>query len=617
MANRSDSGYKSWPLAEPLQRPRRSPWAYLRPYRTRIVLGTVLLLATSVCALTVPWLLGNTIDALRSDAPMEKIPTLAGLMVGFAILQAIVRIGSRLALFNTAREAEYDLRREVFDHLLRLEPGFYQRNPTGDVMSRLTNDVLSVRVLWGPGILNVVNTTFTFTTTLVLMLMIDPWLTLFAMMPFPVVLLIGRFFGKRIYKVSRGVQAQLGAVSSAVQEDLSGVGVIKTYTLEQPRYRNFEGMSKTLLSRNMALVKVRGLLMPALGGLASLGTVVVIYVGGREYIRGNIGLGRLVQFNAYLALLLWPTMALGWVISMFQRGYAAWSRLVQLLETRPAITDGHGGRRFAHDGGKRGALKIDNLSVTLDDRPILDAVSFTVPAGTLTAIVGRTGSGKSTLVAAIPRLLEIGRGTIFLDGVDVTTMPLPELRRAVGYAPQQAFLFSTTIADNIAFGCELTDEGDKLSDEDKAKRVRAAADAAGLSRDLSALPNGLDTVVGERGITLSGGQRQRVALARALATSPDILILDDSLSAVDAETEREILSHLDESLSGRTALIISHRVAAVKRADQIVVLDEGRVVELGSHAELLAAGGVYAELYKTQLEATPDELERPLAEVQP
>ncbi len=547
---------------------------------------------------------------------MDKIPGLVGLMIGFAVIQAVVRIGSRLALFNTAREAEHDLRRDLFGHLLRLEPNFYQKNSTGDVMSRLTNDVQTVRLLWGPGVLNIVNTAFIFTTALTLMFFIDWRMTLWALIPFPMVMLIGRLFGKRIYKASRGVQSQLGKVSSAVQEDLTGINVIKTYTLEAPRYDNFAWMSHTLLHRNMALVKIRGLLLPALGALASIGTVVVIYVGGRAYIEGRIGLGQFVQFNAYLALLLWPTMALGWLISMFQRGYAAWSRLTQLMETEPAITDGPGGGERPKDG-KRGALEIRNLSITLGDRLVLDDVSFQVPAGTLTAIVGRTGSGKSTLVASIPRLIEIPAGSVFLDGNDVTQLSLRDLRRAVGYAPQQAFLFSTSIAANIAFGYELNADGAELSADERDKRMRDAAEAAGLSRDLAALPDGFDTVVGERGITLSGGQRQRVALARALATSPDILILDDSLSSVDAETEREILGHLDEALHGRTAIIISHRVAAVKRAQQIVVLDEGKVAELGTHDSLLAAGGIYAELYKTQFASFLDEDEPVAAEAQP
>lgn len=621
VAPRSDSGYKVCPLTAPPEPPAKTPWRYLRPYRKRILLGSVLILVTNVFALSVPWLLGKTIDALGSDDPMDKIPGLVAMMIGFAAIQAVVRIGSRLALFNTAREAEHDLRRDLFKHLLRLEPAFYRWNSTGDVMSRLTNDVQNVRLLWGPGVLNMVNTAFIFTTALTLMLMIDPIMTGWALLPFPFVVLIGRVFGKRIYTSARGVQSQLGKVSSAVQEDLSGVSVIKTYTLEDPRLDNFVGMSRTLLDRNMALVKVRGLLLPALGALASVGTVVVIYVGGRAYIHGRISLGEFVQFNAYLGLLLWPTMALGWLISMFQRGYAAWSRIAQLMNTKPQIADGPSTRDPHDPNARRGALEVKNLTITLEERNVLEDVSFEVPAGTLTAIVGRTGSGKSTLVAAIPRLIEIPRGCVFLDGDDVTDLSLRDLRRAVGYAPQEAFLFSTTIANNIAFGYELGGEGDTLTDAERDKRMRDAAEAAGLSRDLTALPDGFDTVVGERGITLSGGQRQRVALARALATSPDILILDDSLSSVDAETEREILGHLEEALHGRTAILISHRVAAVKRADQIVVLDEGRVAETGNHDSLLAKNGIYAELYKTQFASTLDDDdaqdEEPPAQVTP
>ncbi len=579
-----------------------SPWTYLRRYRSRVLVGVVLLLVTNVLGLTIPYLLGRTVDALQGPEPAQAVPPLALLMVGFAVAKAGVRVGSRIAIFNAARMAEHDLRSDLFAHLLALEPAYFRDHPTGDVMSRLTNDVQTVRALWGPGLLNVINTTFVFSTALVLMLLIDPELTLWAMLPYPAIVVIGRLFGRRIYRASRAVQNQLGDLSTSVQEDLTGIGVIKSYTLEERRHANFRNHSEVLLARNMSLTKVRGYMMPILGGLASLGTVAVIWIGGTAVIDGRIDLGQMVQFNAYLAMLLWPTMALGWMISLFQRGLASWSRLTELSQTQPKIASGPVRQGAAPKPGPRrtrtkaAAIEVRDLTVEIDGRKLLDRVSLSIPAGSVTAVVGRTGAGKSTLVEALPRLIEIPRGCVFLDGKDVCEMPLDELRADVGYAPQEAFLFSTTIADNIRYGIDEQDRADLAG----PSLTRIAA-AAGLEHDLAALPNGFDTVVGERGITLSGGQRQRVALARALAADPPVLILDDSLSSVDAETERRILGQLTDVIRGRTAILISHRVAAVKRADQIAVMEAGRIAETGTHDELLAAGGLYAELYQSQL----------------
>ncbi len=563
------------------------PFTHLRPYRRRVAVGIVLLFATNALALTIPYLLGRTIDALRGPDPAAEVAILALLMIGFAAAKALIRVGSRVTIFDAARMGEHDLRSELFAHLLRLEPAFHREHPIGDTMSRLTSDVQTVRALWGPGILNLVNTTIIFASALVLMILIDPRLTLWAMLPYPIIIVMGQLFGRRIYRASRAVQEQLGDLSNTVQEDLAGIGIIKTYTLEERRRHNFANMSETLLGHNMVLTRIRGSLMPILGGLAALGAVAVIWIGGQAVIDGRIGLGQMIQFNAYLALLLWPTLALGWMLSLLQRGMASWARLREILTTEPGIVSGQ--RPAPATVG--GAIQIRDLTVTIDGRAVLDQVSLDIPAGSVTAVVGRTGAGKSLLVEALPRLIDIPAGTVFLDHVDVTEMPLTSLRGAIGYAPQEAFLFSTTIAANIGFG----------RDDDDREALVSAALAAGLERDLTALPNGYDTVVGERGITLSGGQRQRVALARALASQPRVLILDDSLSSVDAETEREILSQLSGVLAGRTAILISHRVAAVKRADQIVVLDDGRVVETGTYDELMSAGGLYAELYQSQL----------------
>jgi ATP-binding cassette subfamily B protein len=572
-----------------------SAWSFLLRYRAKVLLGAFLLVATNGLALVIPYLLGRTIEALRGDDPASTVPVLALAMIGFAVAQAFTRIGSRISLFNAARQAEADLRSSLFAHLMTLDPGYYRAHPVGDVMSRMTSDVQTVRAMWGPGILNLVNTSVLFVAALVLMVGIDPWLTLWALLPYPVVVLLGTIYGRLIYRSSFAVQEEMGRLSTALQEDLGGIAVIKTYTLEERRARVFRTRSDAVLRKNMVLTRTRGQLMPLLGAVASLGTVVVLWLGGTAVINGRISLGQLIQMNAYLALLVWPTLALGWMIAVLKRGQASWARLAALLETVPAIQSGAVALPI---DSVRGEVSLRGLTIEIGGRKLVDDVTFDMKPGTVTAIVGRLGSGKSLLLEAIPRILDVAPDQVFLDGHCVTTLHLADLRASIGYAPQEAFLFSTTIAENIAMG--IRDQA-SVGDAGVRARVAAAARAAGLERDLAALPDGLETMVGERGVTLSGGQRQRVALARALAAEPRVLVLDDSLSSVDAETEKEILERLDEVMRGRTAILISHRVAAVRRAQQIVVLDAGRVVERGTHAELLARGGVYAELYRAQL----------------
>ncbi len=599
---------------------RLTAWSYLRRYRGPIGGGMTMLLLTNVLFLGIPVSTGGAIRALQGPDPAGDVWPWALAMAGFALATALTRIWSRIWIFNAARAAEYDLRSDLFGHLLTLDAGFYRKNPTGDVMSRLTNDVQTVRAMWGAGILNVFNTAFAFATVLVMMLRLDPITTAWAIVPFPTIVLVGRVFGKRIYKGSRDVQAQLGKLSSDLQEDLGGIQVIKSYALEPVRRTRFVAASEKLLDANMVLTRVRGQLVPVLGALSSAGSIIVLWVGGQR-----LSVDGLVEFSQYLARLVWPTLALGWMLSLMQRGQASWSRLDALFQTRPVVADGTGPAIPADE--LKGRLEIKDLTITIDGRAILDHVSITMPAGTTTAIVGRTGAGKSTLVDALVRVSEIPTGTIFLDGRDLTTLPLGQVRSAIGYSPQEAFLFSTTIADNIAMGYgsgravprARAEELDRIGARTAAAdahdpmpggvpdpRVVTATEAAGLAKDVARMPEGLATVVGERGITLSGGQRQRVALARALAKLPTVLILDDSLSSVDAETERVILGHLRAVMRARTSILISHRVAAVKDADQIVVLDAGKVAEVGTHAALLARGGLYAELYQTQLD--PDEL---------
>jgi ATP-binding cassette subfamily B protein len=560
-----------------------------------VIAGCVCLAITNTLALAIPWLIKAAIDALRNlpAAAAHRIVVWDAIkIIILAVVQGLIRTWSRILIFNAGRNVEYALRRDLFAHLTTLEPGFYRRHPTGDVMSRMTNDLGAVRMLFGPGLLNLFNTAFVYATTLALLVRLSPRLTLFALLPYPALLAGARIVSRRMYRASRAIAEQLGVMSAAIQEDLAGIAVIKSYTLEPGRQESFRALNDEYLVRSLALVRARGALMPLFAALGGLGTLIVLGAGGREVIAGRMSLGGLVAFNAYLVMLSWPTIALGWIIGIWQRGVASWARVRELLTTQPAIADGAAANADAAIGAP--SIEVSDLSLSIDGRKLLDSVWFSLPAGATLAVVGPTGAGKTTLVDAILRMQDVGPGKVKIGGRDVTTIPLRRLRGITGYAPQDAFLFSATVAENIGFG---------LRGAPDPARIRRAAEAAGLGPDIAALPEGYDTVVGERGITLSGGQRQRVALARALAAEPQVLILDDSLSSVDAQTEREILTRLRPILAGRTSIVISHRVAAVKDADRILVLDGGRVAEQGTHATLLAKGGLYASLYREQLAA--------------
>jgi len=577
----------------------------IRPELPLLAGGTLLLAATNALGLTIPWLLKGAIDSLRglqatpgaaAGKTIHLVTVTAALIAGAAAVQAIARTFSRILIFNAGRNVEYQLRQDLFWHLCRMDPGFFRRNSTGDVMSRMTNDLSAVRMLFGPGILNVVNTAIVYVTGVWLLVHLSPWLTLVAVAPYPILIVTARLWSRIIYGASRAMQDQLGTLSTALQEDLAGIAVVKSYALEETRQAAFARQSEGYLDRALALARARGGLTPLFALIGALGTLIVLWVGGRQVIAGKMTLGSLVAFNAYLVYLSFPTIALGWILAVWQRGLAAWVRVRELLATAPAISDDASVSPSATPG--QPSVSIRELCVVREGRVILDRVSVDVPAGGTLAVVGPTGSGKTTLIDAVPRFLEVPRGVVFVGGRDVHDLPIGTLRALVGYAPQEAFLFSATVGENVAFGLPPG-----LDAETRARRVARAVEAAGLSGDLAALPDGIETLVGERGVTLSGGQRQRVALARALAAEPAILILDDSLSSVDAQTERDILTRLGPILRGRTSILVSHRVAAVRRADLIVVMDEGRVAERGTHEQLLAAGGLYASLYREQLAA--------------
>ncbi|HVY36797.1 MAG TPA: ABC transporter ATP-binding protein [Polyangia bacterium] len=573
---------------------RASILARLRPEIAGILAGSLCLVATNALALAIPWLIKSAIDTLRAGTAGAHAATNvhtavvrdAALIAVLAAGQAVIRTFSRIFIFNAGRNIEYRLRGDLFRHLLRLDAGFYRQHPTGDVMSRLTNDLGAVRQLFGPGLLNLINTALVYATTVWLLLHLSPRLTLWALLPYPFLLVTARLSSRRVYHWSRAIQEQLGVMSASIQEDLAGVAVIKHYTLEPVRDARFRALNDTYLDRALALVRVRGTLSPLFAVMGGAGTLIVLWAGGHEVIAGRLTVGGLVAFNAYLVLLSWPTIALAWIIGIWQRGIAGWARVRVLLETPPRI------QSKPVDGATpelpAPSIDVRSLTIEVGGRRLLDRVSFSLPAGGTLAIVGPTGAGKTTLVDALVRMQDVAPGQIFIGGRDITEIPLPVLRGQIGYAPQDAFLFSATVAENIGFVPA------------ERSRIEAAAEAAGLLPDLAVLPDGYETLVGERGLTLSGGQRQRVALARALAADPRILILDDSLSSVDAQTEREILTRLRPILAGRTSVLISHRLAAVRDADLVLVLDGGRVAESGTHASLMAAGGLYATLYRTE-----------------
>ena len=578
---------------------RRLAIAAPSPELLGIVAGCGCLAATNLLALAIPWLIKSAIDALRTLPPAAAHAAVvedAIAIIGFAVLQALIRTWSRILIFNAGRNIEYGLRRDLFEHLTRLDAGFFRRHPTGDVMSRLTNDLGAVRMLFGPGLLNLFNTAFVYATTLGLLIRLSPRLTLLALLPYPALLAGARIATRKMYRASRAIAEQLGTMSAAIQEDLAGIAVIKNYTLEAERAGRLPQRSTTsTCARSLALVRARGTLMPLFAMLGGIGTLIVLGAGGREVIAGRLTIGGLVAFNAYLVLLSWPTIALGWIIGIWQRGVASWVRVRELLATPPTIADPDADEDGADRAPPPPRSRCATSSVAVDGRSLLDGVSFSLPAGATLAIVGPTGSGKTTLVDAILRMQDVAAGPIRIGGRDVTRIPLapaarPLRLRAAGRVP---------VLGHRGREHRLRDRGARWIRRGSGGRPRRP----GSAPDIAVLPEGYDTLVGERGITLSGGQRQRVALARALAADPQILILDDSLSSVDAQTEREILTRLRPILAGRTSILISHRVAAVKDADRILVLDAGRVAEQGTHDALLASGGLYASLYREQLAA--------------
>ena len=583
-----------------MQSPLQRLIPYVLRYRLRLTLGLACVFGTASVSLLSPLVLKYAIDDLSAMVTRGKLAQYAGLLLGIAVIGGCFRFLSRRVIVGVSREIEYDLRNDFYAHLQRLSVSYFQSVRTGDIMSRATNDLSAVRMMVGPAIMYSVSTLVVFVVAIVMMLSIDMRLTLIALVPLPLVTLSVKFFGAAIHRRFEHIQAQLSEISAIVQESLSGVRVIRAYGQERAELDRFAQANQEYLNRNRGLIMLQGLFSPSLSLFLGLSALLVLWLGSRSVVFERISVGEFVAFNAYLVMLSWPVIAFGWITNMLQRGMASWKRILPILDTVPEITDTTQTTNPEQVESIKGRLELRHLTFAYGDgdgSPVLRDISLRIDPGQTVALVGATGSGKSTLLNLIPRLHDPPPGTVFLDDVDVRELPLASLRGAIGFVPQEPFLFSDTIAENIAFG-SFDKTTDKALDQIEVQRMAAVAN---LDTDIKEFSNEYQTIVGERGITLSGGQKQRTAIARALMVNPRIIILDDALSAVDTYTEERILSQLNTELQDRTALIVSHRISTVRQADLIVVLQDGSVVERGSHDELLAYGGVYADLHRKQL----------------
>ncbi|HEX3319506.1 MAG TPA: ABC transporter ATP-binding protein [Terriglobales bacterium] len=580
----------------------RPLFPYLRKYRTGLLLGAVCVLFNNGIWILFPQVIRRAVDSLNQGVTLEKLKLYALLILAVACAKGIFQFLTRWVVIGISRDIELDLRNDFFEHLESLSHSYYQRTRTGDIMARATNDLNAVRQLLGPAIMYSANTIVFTAGALAFMLAISPKLTMYAFLPLPAVSITIQYFGRRIHERFERIQAMFSDISARAQENFSGARLIRAYVQEEAEIAQFETANQEYIDRSLKLVRLMGMLWPTLQLMLGIAIVIVLWLGGREVLLDHISIGDFVAFTTYMVQLTWPVIALGWVINIFQRGTASAGRIAEILNEKPAIDDSHAVR--TSNGIPlytkiKGEIEFCNLNFSYEGKPILQDINLRIPEGTSLAIVGPTGSGKTTLVNLIPRIQDAAQGAVLIDGRQIRDYALEPLRRNIGFVPQETFLFSDSIRENIAFGREDATDAE----------IRKAAEAADIANDIESFPDSYRTVVGERGITLSGGQKQRTAIARAILRNPSILILDDALSSVDTQTEDKILNHLREIMKGRTTIFISHRVSTVRNADLIAVLHAGRIVELGTHEELIALNGYYTDLYNKQL------LEEELAEV--
>jgi ATP-binding cassette subfamily B multidrug efflux pump len=575
-------------------------FSYVKRYRRKFLVGLGCVVVTTSVRLTSPRVLQHAIDDLTVGVTVRKLAGWGSLLLVIGIVSGVFRFLMRRILTGVSRDIEYDMRNDFFAHLQTLPAQYFQANRTGDLMSRATNDLNAVRMMIGPSVMYSADTMLTFVVSLVLMITIDWRLTLVALIPLPCVSISVKYFGTAIHKRFEEIQAQLSDLSAVAQEAFAGVRVVRAYGQERHQLDRFARSNDQFVKKNRKLIAVQGFFFPSMTFFLGLGALVVVWFGSKEVIAGRITLGQFVAFNVYLTLLGWPMIAFGWVTNMIQRGMASWKRMLAVLDTKPSIADADVVRLKADTTAVRGDIEFRDLTFGFGATAVLHHISVKIAAGQTVALVGPTGSGKSALISLLPRLYDPPPGTVFVDGVDVRDLPLDTLRGAIGFVPQEPFLFSDSLAANVAFGYDAHGRA-TLSGAPRQASILHSASVARLDKDVVDFPKGYDTMVGERGITLSGGQKQRAALARAIAIDPKILILDDALSAVDTYTEEEILSRLREVMRQRTSIIVSHRISTVRDADLILVLANGRIVERGTHDQLILGDGLYAELHKKQL----------------
>lgn len=563
--------------------------AYMSRHVRLLLAGVLLIIIANIIALVPPFILQEAIDSIGNHEGIAALVRYALLIVVIALLTGGFQFCSRFVINGVSRQVEYEMRTDVFKHFQQLDLDYFQQRKIGDLVARATNDLSAVRQMLGPGISNLCNATIAFVLTAIVMLSIDVQLTLYSLTVMPLITILFIFVGGRIRRSFRRVQDQFGEVSARAQENFSGIRVVKAYAQEQHELAAFNQVNKGYVERSIAYAKLNSLLWPSMYFISGLAVAILLWRGGIDVITGRIQLGELVRFTSYLAALTWPMIALGWTVNLFQQGSASLGRIEEVKTTQPAIRDEQRTRPDAVP--QRGEVEFRHVSLAYGEREVLHDIQIHVPAGSSLAIVGPTGAGKTSLVNLIARVYDVTAGQVLIDGVDVREIPLAELRRSIGYVPQETFLFSVSVAENVGFGVE------QLDDEQLAHALRVSQ----LGKDIEDFPNGAHTMVGERGVTLSGGQKQRAGIARAVAKNPLVLILDDALSSVDTNTEATILRELHDVMRGRTSIIIAHRISTVKDLDQIVVIDEGHIVERGTHTELLSFGGLYADMYRRQL----------------